>query len=223
MSRRGRRLVSTLAERGRRNPFSLFVIPAKAGIHFALVFVFWFSALTRRPTRIRAGSARIPASGSLLFACPKRSNQEKGHPRGRGSRASLPANCASRLRGLRTVRPCTGRKLAGILPAIAVATFPPPARRDLEGPGKSRARQSLPQKKAFDLGSLCEAAKVGRTRPRAPHAVRARTARIWRQGRSPAAKPRPTVANRRAAPARNRGCISLVTFFVQAKKGLLYT
>jgi len=89
------------------------------------------------------------------------------------------------------------------------------------GPGKSRARQSLPQKLCFtalDPGTLCEAAEVGWKRPRAPHAGRARTARLWRQGRSPAAKPQPTAANRRAAPARNRGCISLVTFFVQAKK-----
>ena len=58
----------------------------------------------------------------------------------------MPGDCASRLRGSPTVRPCTDVELAGILPAIAVATDPPPARRGREGPGKSRARQSLSQK-----------------------------------------------------------------------------
>ena len=51
----------------------------------------------------------------------------------------MPADCASRLRGSPTVRPCTDDDLAGILPAIAVATFPPPARRGREGPGKSQS------------------------------------------------------------------------------------
>ncbi|HEX5122946.1 MAG TPA: hypothetical protein VFV97_06850, partial [Rhodanobacteraceae bacterium] len=37
-------------------------------------------------------------------------------------------------------------KVAGILPAIAWRLFPSPARRGREGPGKSRAQQSLPQK-----------------------------------------------------------------------------
>ena len=42
-------------------------------------------------------------------------------------------------RGSPTVRPCTDVELAGILPAIAVATFPSPARRGREGPGKSKS------------------------------------------------------------------------------------
>ena len=32
--------------------------------------------------RLRRGSARLPAAGLLLFACPKRGSQEKGHPDG---------------------------------------------------------------------------------------------------------------------------------------------
>ena len=138
----------------------------------------------------------------------------------------MPAHSASRLRGLRTVRPCTGRKLAAILAAIAARLFLHLLAATWRGPGKSKARQSLPQKKkrantylvvpakagtqrlrrcsALDPGSLCEAAKVGRIRPRAPHAGRARTARLWRQGRSPAAKPRPTAANRPKAGAQPR-------------------
>jgi hypothetical protein len=35
---------------------------------------------SRAPARVPACSARIPAGWSLLFACPKRSDQEKGRP-----------------------------------------------------------------------------------------------------------------------------------------------
>ena len=156
----------------------------------------------------------------------------------------MPVDSASRFRGLPTARPYADGKLAGILPATLRA-FPPPARRDLEG---TREEQSaaVPAAEAFfsfvgaasaaiegvqvrsrlkpllhkdNAKTLCEAAKVGRTRPRAPHAVRARTARIWRQGRMPC---RQTPADRSEPaalrPARNRGCISLVTFFLCASK-----
>jgi hypothetical protein len=206
-----------------------FVIPAKAGIHFDFVFV-CVGALSREPAHVHVSSIDVPVDRLLSFACPKESRQRKGHPRGRGRRASLPVDSASRLRGLPTARPCTDGKLAGILPAIAARLFLHLLAATWREPGKSRARQSLPQKKrqrqgatahnsssprrrgpsalafgfgfsSFAFGSLCEAAKVGWKRPRAPHAGRARTARLWRQGRSPAAKPQPTAANR---PLRGR-------------------
>src|SRR6202007_1889468 len=122
------------------------------------------------------------------FASPKKSNQRKGHPRGRGPQASTPADCASRLRGSPTVRPCTDVELAGILPAIAVATCPPPARRGREGPGKSKARQSLPQKRFVPLRS-----GEGRTdQPRAPHAGGARDRADSAAGHGWGAKKTPT-------------------------------
>ena len=54
-----------------------FVIPAKAGIQL-LAFGSW--CVSREPTHVPVFTSRIPARRSLLFACPKRSNQEKGHP-----------------------------------------------------------------------------------------------------------------------------------------------
>src|SRR6476620_8099642 len=99
----------------------------------------------------------------LSFACPKESNPRKGHPRGRGLPASLPANFASRLRGPLTAHPCAEIGRARILRAPAARLFPAPARRGREGTRKSRARQSLPQKRRiyatrrflpFALGSL---------------------------------------------------------------------
>jgi len=57
------------------------------------------------------------ARESLLFACPKRSNQEKGHPRYRGRRASCPATARARCGGSLTGHPWPDSELAGILPA----------------------------------------------------------------------------------------------------------
>src|SRR6478752_7555945 len=56
----------------------------------------------------------------LSFACPKESNPRKGHPRGRGLPASLPANSASRLRGPLTAHPCAEIGRARILRAPAL-------------------------------------------------------------------------------------------------------
>ncbi len=93
------------------------------------------------------GLVAIHGDQLLSFACPKESNQRKDTLASAVTRASCPRDCASRLRGSPTVRPCTEVELAGLLPAIAVATVPAPARRGREGPGKSEARQSLPQKR----------------------------------------------------------------------------
>src|SRR6478672_9089005 len=91
-------------------------------------------------------SSTIHGRRLLSFACPKESNQRKRHPRGRGRWASMPSDFASRRRGSPTARPCAEVELAGILPAIAsrlILRLLAAAERE---PGKSRARQSLPQK-----------------------------------------------------------------------------
>src|SRR6476646_1003190 len=64
-------------------------------------------------------SSTIHGRRLLSFACPKESNQRKGHPRGRGLPASLPANFASRLRGPLTAHPCAEIGRARILRAPA--------------------------------------------------------------------------------------------------------
>ena len=68
------------------------------------------------------GLVAIHGDQLLSFACPKESNQRKDTLASAVTRASCPRDCASRLRGSPTVRPCTEVELAGILPAIAVAT-----------------------------------------------------------------------------------------------------
>ena len=91
-------------------------------------------------------SSTIHGRRLLSFACPKESNPRKGHPRGRGH-AGIRARVTSRagygvcLGHLRV--PCANARASLRAPLRA---FPSPARRGREGPGKSRARQSLPQK-----------------------------------------------------------------------------
>ena len=94
-----------------------------------------------RPQRtLHEVSSASAAAELLLFACPKRSNQEKGHP----EIAPAFGGFASGLRGFSTVRPCTGEKLARFLRATLRA-FPPARRRDLRD---ARARRL----RAFALG-----------------------------------------------------------------------
>src|SRR5262249_13164482 len=74
------------------------VVPAKAGTHFDFAFSLPSSPRRRGPSASAlvlfakfdptslCVSSRIPARRLLLFACPKRSNQEKGHPWCRGRR-----------------------------------------------------------------------------------------------------------------------------------------
>jgi hypothetical protein len=162
-------------------------------------------------------AATIWLKRSMMHFWIDSANRRKGTSRSRST--GIPARrLRERAPGLPTVRPCTDGKLAGFLPAIAARLFLHLLAATWREPGKSRARQSLPQKKrqrqgatahnsssprrrgpsalafgfgfsSFAFGSLCEAAKVGWKRPRAPHAGRAWTARLGRQGRSPAAKP----------------------------------
>ena len=145
------------------------------------------------------------------------------HPRGRGRRGiHAPATsragsgvCRQYVHVLSANSRASCARPFGLFLRLLAATW--------REPGEKQSA-AVPAAEAFafdalDPGPLCEAAKVGWKRPRAPHAVRARTARIWRQGRMPC---RQTPADRSepaaSPPARNRGCISLVTFFVQAKK-----
>jgi hypothetical protein len=138
----------------------------------------------------------------------------------------MPANCASRLRGLPAVRPCTVGKLAGILPAIAARLFLHLLAATWREPGKSKARQSLPQKleeRAKRSSALC---------PLGPSVKRRRSDGSGRVHRTRCGPGRPAFGDRAGAlppnpvrpqrtgrrPALHRGCISLVTFFVQAKK-----
>src|SRR6476660_4919156 len=82
-------------------------------------FCVWPSALRDNRLTSVCDSSTIHGRRLLSFACPKESNQRKGHPRGRGLPASLPANFARRRRGSPTAHPCAEVELAGILPAIA--------------------------------------------------------------------------------------------------------
>ena len=131
-----------------------------------------------------------------------------------------------------TARPCADGKLAGILPAIAARLFLHLLAATWRGPGvkqrkarllpqklQGRAKRRLPLLWLFAPGSLCEAAKVGWKRPRTPYAGRARDGAHSATGQEPCRRT-PADRSEPAAPppARNRGCISLVTFFVQAKK-----
>jgi hypothetical protein len=95
----------------------------------------WRFRFSRAKRVYREVSSASAAAELLLFACPKRSNQEKGHP----EIAPAFGGFASGLRGFSTVRPCTDEKLARFLRAPAVAADPPARRRDLRE-GRSRAK-----------------------------------------------------------------------------------
>jgi hypothetical protein len=86
-----------------------------------------------------------PATESLFFAWPKKSNQKKGHPTLAPYAQSLCSRCARPLRGSLTVHPWTDIELAHIVWAI-LRTFPTLPRRDRGGPlSAHRARQSEEQ------------------------------------------------------------------------------
>ena len=118
------------------------VIPAKAGIHFD--FVFWRLAIAdSRPCVLRRPSL---VAGYFLLLAQKKVTQEKGtlaaavrrHPCLRTTRAGYGV-CLGHLRV-----PCANARASVHAPLRA---FPSPARRGREGPGKSKARQFLPQKR----------------------------------------------------------------------------
>src|SRR4051812_34937003 len=104
------------------------------------------------------------AAELLLFACPKRSNQEKDTLASAVCRASCPANCASRLRGSLRAHPCALRERARIRARARWAADPAPARRGREGPGKGRARQSCRRSKGVSNPSSVVPAKAGTQR-----------------------------------------------------------
>ncbi len=132
-------------------------------------------------------SARIPASGSLLFACPKRSNQEKRHPHGRGRRASCPAPYARPLRRFadgtsvcrqRTPAHRARAPLGFFLRGLAAAERDPvgaergrPGRRSKSGTDAYVRRLGESQDPAPSLGScprvpLCRPQRTGAERRR---------------------------------------------------------
>jgi len=111
---------------------SHLVVPAKAGTQ-CLFFGFGFS---RQPTHVPVFShSPSLASESLLFACPKRSNQEKGHP---GWGASAARRFAASLLG-RPSPPHTGPEQERPLPPSA----PSPAARGKEFIGWALAHRLL--------------------------------------------------------------------------------
>ena len=119
------------------------VIPAEAGIHFALSL-----GASRKPPHVHVSSIDVPVDRLLSFACPKESNQRKGHPRGRGRRGiHAPATSRAGSRVCRQyVRVLTANSPASCqrsLRDFSSACSPRPG----GNPGKSRARQSLPQKR----------------------------------------------------------------------------
>ena len=132
-----------------------------------------------RPCVVRRPSM---AAGYFSLLVQREVTKRKTPSRSRSRGHPCPRDCASRLRGSPTVRPCTDVELAGILPAIAVATNPPPARRGREGPGKSEER-----------GSPCRRSKRltrrSATNPLSRLRERARVRAIWVHHSSPALHP----------------------------------
>ncbi len=180
-----------------------FVIPAKAGIQLC----FWSSALTRKPTHVRVSFVRHPGGRVTSLACPKRSNQRERHPRGRGRRASMPGDYARALRRFadstsvyrQRTRAHPARAPSGFfLRALAAAERDPGARAERGSPcRRSKAAACF----ALALGSLCDAAKGGRTRP----AHRAGAREGSRAFRCRAGCPVSGTPAARSAPARSAG------------------
>jgi len=172
----------------------------------------------------------------LSFACPKESNPRKGHPRGRGL-PGIPARQTPRAgSGVRREHVpvlSSNARASCARPRAGHAADPAPARRGREGTRKSRARQSLPQKRRiyptrllslplyFALGFPLSSGGGWTEKPRAPHAGGAMDRadfdnRPWMAcGRNPSARSEPSPSAR----ARIRGCLFLwLLSFGQAKE-----
>ena len=137
-------------------------------------------------------SSAIHGRRLLSFACPKESNQRKRHPRGRGH-AGIPARVTARAGyGVRLGHipvPCANARASLHAPLRA---NPSPARRGREGPGKSKARQSLPQKQH----------RISATRPQA--VIPAKAGIHWLLFFGFPLKPRRRADGSAACPARGR-------------------
>jgi hypothetical protein len=186
-----------------------------------------------RPCVVRRPSM---VAGYFLLLAQKKVTKEKAPSRSRFAGHPCPANYARTRRASPGAHPCAEVELAGILPAIAVATFPPPARRGREG---TREEQSaaVPAADApdiYDIGYIRHvgffallfgsplSSGEGRTeKPRAPHAGGARDRadfdnRPWMAcGRNPSARSEPSPLGEGANP---RVPFSLVTFFWASKR-----
>ena len=189
------------------------------------------------------GFARLPGGRVTFFACPKKVTKEKAPSRTRSRGHPCPRDYASRLRGPLTAHPCAEIGRARILraPACGARGFflrlLAAAERE---PGKSRARQSLPQKHRIYpthpntvipakagihllllFGSPLSRGEGRTDQPRAPHAGGARdradfALRPWMAcGRNPCALREPLAPR----AARIRGCRFLwLLSFGQAKE-----
>ncbi len=98
------------------------------------------------------GLVAIHGDQLLSFACPKESNQRKDTLASAVTRASCPRDCASRLRGSPTVRPCTEVELAGILPAIASRLILHLLAAAERGPG--RAKRGSPCRRSGEVSRI---------------------------------------------------------------------
>ncbi len=149
---------------------------------------FWCVFAIDRLTSV-CGSSAIHGRRLLSFACPKESNQRKRHPRGRGLpgiHARQTTRAGSGVRSRHIPVPRSDARASCARPRAVTRLFPPPARRGREGPGKSRARQSLPQKhriyatcrhsgesrnpSALAFGFPLSSGEGRTDQPRAPHA-----------------------------------------------------
>ena len=184
-----------------------FVIPADAGIHFDFALGRSVFAITdSRPCAFRRPSM---VAGYFLLLAQKKVTKEKGtlaaavcrHPCRQTPRAGS---------GVRSRHIHVPRSDARASCACPFGLFPTPARRGREGPGKSRARQSLPQKLWLLLFGSPLRSGGGRTdQPREARAARGiapirTTGHGWPVGRT-----RSPVAN----PRRSRGRESEGAFF----------
>ena len=209
------------------------VIPAEAGIHFDFAFGL------RRENRLTSlcVSSTIHGRRLLSFACPKESNQRKGHPRGRrGIHAPATSRAGYGVRLGHIHVPCANARASMRAPLRA---FPAPARRGREGPGRAKRGSPCRRSKAkrtraqfrrprgsgdpaplpFRVPS--KAAAKGTDQPRAPHAGGARDRadsdeRPWMASwPNPSARSEPSPQAR----ARRRGCRFLwLLSFGQAKE-----
>src|SRR6185312_16187702 len=97
--------------------------PTSLGERVGVRGAFASSLPTQATKRFRAAAAARVTSPLLVQS---RSNQEETTPRWRALRPSMGSGCADGLRGFSTARPCTGEKLAGLLPAILRTFLHPP-------------------------------------------------------------------------------------------------